>query len=1199
VIHHLLERRITEKAHASKWETAIKSTATMLSILSVLLFALGLTAYFGVVQSTTLFLLLAACSCIGTGLAWLISVIMVVERRLDRTSLAAAVEKDNDRLLDRLNTVVELDQRMTNDPSASMYRDAIENQAAGMVPKLRTANPLKKRSVTAHLLIMFLLGVLAINFYISASPLQTLAANEAKEEEQKDEIPPLVIPDDPVTAPTESQEQAISTWGEIRISEPGRDLRITVHEDVPLLIEAASDRPLASITWQTQVNDSEEVTRPLPELEDPRYAVFQPILHPGQLGLKEWDVTRYHATANATDATQYGSSSYFVEIVPGAEALKELPDAGYKGLEELTDLIHQQQQVIRNTERLNDSEDPDQQKTMDALAEREDALSSAGRAVQKQLSERLDRATLGNFASSIEAASTEFANAETALLERAQTTAEQTEESALMHLVDARRELANLIKNHPESFEDSTLNELEDRPTLSATQADPELAKLLKKLAEETQQVNEASRGITDLLARQEKLASETSKIEEDIFPGRRSSALSTSQTEIAEQFDSLRDQFPEAFQNLKGLSDKTSNNMSRASEQLLQNSKAAGESVEQAKNNLQELSEKIEQRQNHYDQFQSNSLQQRIAANQQSYRDIEKTADKVDESEVTKAISETEELLQEIPDNIGNENAPAENTASSDNQPQSRTDTPQSNNNDKAGQKPRSDSVAETKKSITRQTEDLKNTTDSEKRAETAKSLDESLGKIAEALKQETEKRQQSLDQKQMASQLKQLQQQTQAMQNAREFVQEAIIREETIQSKATENLSTKDQFQNLARDQLLLEEDMANAREQNPDGFESVASQFEKAENEMRQTTRALNAGQDNAPSTSKQAVDSLEQLDESLAKQQQQMEDSQQEKIAQQMQQLINQLGEMEKKPDDFSTEEKQQTAGQCQSVGTMACKNPGSSGSGGQNAGPGSPSSSDANQPNQAPPSPNGSQTAGTSAPSTTDGEPSESGQPATAGPRSPAGKPAGDPTPEQALRDATERLAESQGNQETSEAAGGLKQQMQSLAESLGMQPGMGMQPGKQGSQAKKMPGQSDSLRPGGRASLDRGLAQLESAARQGEQGNLTPQAERELRENGLADIVTGIQGQYGYNDGTQILIQQVKQELEGPKVNIDLKTVNQLRAEIQKSQRDFVMKADAPEEPDPTLRNDPAKYPSAYRESIQNYFQALSEDKPQ
>ncbi|MDB4750032.1 hypothetical protein OAF83_03925, partial [Rubripirellula sp.] len=140
----------------------------MLSILSVLLFALGLTAYFGVVQSTTLFLLLAACSCIGTGLVWLVSVVMVVERRLDRTSLAAAVEKDNDRLLDRLNTVVELDQRMTNDPSASMYRDAIENQAAGMVPKLRTANPLKKRSVTAHLLIMLLLGVLAINFYISA-----------------------------------------------------------------------------------------------------------------------------------------------------------------------------------------------------------------------------------------------------------------------------------------------------------------------------------------------------------------------------------------------------------------------------------------------------------------------------------------------------------------------------------------------------------------------------------------------------------------------------------------------------------------------------------------------------------------------------------------------------------------------------------------------------------------------------------------------------------------------------------------------------------------------------------------------------------------------------------------------------------------------------------------------------------------------
>jgi len=162
--------------------------------------------------------------------------------------------------------------------------------------------------------------------------------------------------------------------------------------------------------------------------------------------------------------------------------------------------------------------------------------------------------------------------------------------------------------------------------------------------------------------------------------------------------------------------------------------------------------------------------------------------------------------------------------------------------------------------------------------------------------------------------------------------------------------------------------------------------------------------------------------------------------------------------------------------------------------------------------------------------------------------------------------------------------------MQSLGKGMGMKPGR--QPGSRS-------GQGDSLRAGGLDSVKRGLAQLESAARQGQQGNLSPQAGRALRNSGMTDIIQGIQGQYGYNDSSVMLIQQVKEALEDPKVNIDLKTVNRLRDQIQRSQRDLVLKAEAPEEAEPVLRNDPAKYPSAYRESIQKYFQTLSEDKPQ
>ena len=143
---------------------------------------------------------------------------------------------------------------------------------------------------------------------------------------------------------------------------------------------------------------------------------------------------------------------------------------------------------------------------MDSLAGQESVLASEGRAVHKEIAKRLDQKTLRKFASSIEAAGTEFAKAETALLEHTASESEPTEDAALMHLVDARRELANLIHQHPESFKASALNELQDRPTFTATQADPELAKLLKELAQEKHQTDQASQEIADLLDQQKTL---------------------------------------------------------------------------------------------------------------------------------------------------------------------------------------------------------------------------------------------------------------------------------------------------------------------------------------------------------------------------------------------------------------------------------------------------------------------------------------------------------------------------------------------------------------------------------------------------------------------------------------------------------------------------------------------------------------------
>ena len=95
----------------------------------------------------------------------------------------------------------------------------------------------------------------------------------------------------------------------------------------------------------------------------------------------------------------------------------------------------------------------------------------------------------------------------------------------------------------------------------------------------------------------------------------------------------------------------------------------------------------------------------------------------------------------------------------------------------------------------------------------------------------------------------------------------------------------------------------------------------------------------------------------------------------------------------------------------------------------------------------------------------------------------------------------------------------------------------------------------------------------------------------------MSDILTGIRGQYGYNDGSQVLIDQIEKDIRKPTASVDIKTVNRLRDQIQKLQREMTMQADTPQSAESTLQNDPSRFPSAYRESIQNYFQSLSEDK--
>src|SRR5439155_1049330 len=105
------------------------------------------------------------------------------------------------------------------------------------------------------------------------------------------------------------------SWGEVRITDPGADLKVTKVDVVPLEIEAAANQSLQKVSWFSTVNGTEETPHELPPPKEPRYAVYQPTLYLDELHLTDWDVMTYYAKAT----TEKGNRSLAPALSPAEE----------------------------------------------------------------------------------------------------------------------------------------------------------------------------------------------------------------------------------------------------------------------------------------------------------------------------------------------------------------------------------------------------------------------------------------------------------------------------------------------------------------------------------------------------------------------------------------------------------------------------------------------------------------------------------------------------------------------------------------------------------------------------------------------------------------------------------------------------------------------------------------------------------------
>lgn len=287
--------------------------------------------------------------------------------------------------------------------------------------------------------------------------------------------------------PEDDAAETNKAWGEVRITEPGRDLQVTKLDIVPLQIEAAANQPLQRVTWRSAINQAAEDLHELPAPAEPRYAAYKPVIDLAALGLAEWDVLTYHAKADTASSNSFASEVYFLEVRRFDEDIRKMQGSGgggnsYNFLKQLTELIRRQQHVIRETYRYGQHPHASSQLQAQDRIKLADAESDLGGSVRHISAEMA--ATLGDQAQPVLAdlsqAIEPLAQASDFFRSNFIEEAQQQEREALQRLVATRKHFQKVVSENPEAFES------DDEEQDPAPQQDRDQLKAITEFRNET-----------------------------------------------------------------------------------------------------------------------------------------------------------------------------------------------------------------------------------------------------------------------------------------------------------------------------------------------------------------------------------------------------------------------------------------------------------------------------------------------------------------------------------------------------------------------------------------------------------------------------------------------------------------------------------------------------------------------------------------
>lgn len=500
-----LESVLTRTRQRHKWLRFLRYVACLGIALAASVLLLGSAMSRGWLTSPGLALVLFGGLAAVASLA--LPAIALVALLIDRSRAwsAGQVEDANPSLLDRLHTLVFLGsaKEHRDDPALDAYGRRIEKQA---IREMTLAvQPLaEERRKTRLLWLACLLLVLATGlFYSRFHPFDRLRMGEMWNgpvfPEKADPFGEAPIAD----AAELQEEKEAPAWGEIRITEPGRDLKVTKVDVVPLQIEAAASHPLTAASWVTSLTGEEPQERRLPPPEEPRFAVYKPYFYVDELGLSDWDVVTYHARAS-TSADDYASEVYFLEVRPFQEEIEKMAGGGGGAdlMNQCSGLIDRQKHVLRQTHRFlargRDADADVRRQDQEKLVEAEADLTEAVAHLYAEMASKMENQAIADVLDHLALAEEELEEA-TAALEVDPATAPPPEQSALAELVATRKNLQRAINENPEAFggrssDDEPFPIAEERVKRIAEFRDQEKAaqELLDELIEEQRRIGEA-----------------------------------------------------------------------------------------------------------------------------------------------------------------------------------------------------------------------------------------------------------------------------------------------------------------------------------------------------------------------------------------------------------------------------------------------------------------------------------------------------------------------------------------------------------------------------------------------------------------------------------------------------------------------------------------------------------------------------------